>query len=273
MASTPGARRWILPFPATDALSPARKRWRERRRLEAQRLIALEKRFLPLLLTAVLPILLMPFTARYGWQGHALLALVFNLLIVQSIRTLPVMTGVPYARPRQAFFCGIGLVGSIGLWVPVASGEWPGGSFHAGEMVLLSLFFLITSTRLVRVLARVPRVNGQVLGGAAAGYLHLGLTGGVLATATQVLVPGSFSLGETAGQQLLLDRLTYFSFVTVAGVGYGDVLPANAVGERFVILLSVASTLYMALLVGLLLGRFIASEEVEMLEDEELGPP
>ena len=70
---------------------------------------------------------------------------------------------------------------------------------------------------------------------------------------------------------MLLDRLTYFSFVTIAGVGYGDVLPANAVGERFVILLSVASTLYVALLVGLLLGRFIASEEVEMLEEDELG--
>jgi hypothetical protein len=42
------------------------------------------------------------------------------------------------------------------------------------------------------------------------------------------------------------------------------------VGERFVILLSVASTLYVALLVGLLLGRFIASEEVEMLEDDAL---
>jgi hypothetical protein len=137
-------------------------------------------------------------------------------------------------------------------------------------MVLLSLFFLATSLRLVRLLARVPRVNGLVMAGAAAGYLHLGLTGGVLATATQVLVPGSFSLGAAASHQLLLDRLTYFSFVTIAGVGYGDVLPSNAVGERFVILLSVASTLYVALLVGLLLGRFIASEEVVMLEEDQL---
>ncbi len=214
----------------------------------------------------------MPFTARQGWQGHLLLSLAFNLLILQSIRTLPVMAGVPFSRVRQGLYRGIGLVGGLGLWVPVAWGEWPGGSFRVGEMVLLSLFFLATSVRLVRLLARVPRVNVQVMAGAAAGYLHLGLTGGVLATATQVLVPGSFSLGADAAHQLLLDRLTYFSFVTIAGVGYGDVVPANAVGERFVILVSVASTLYVALLVGLLLGRFIASEEVELLEDEELGP-
>ncbi|AFY28822.1 ion channel [Cyanobium gracile] len=213
----------------------------------------------------------MPLTATRGWPANVLLALVFNLLILQSIQTLPVIAGVTYARLRQEIFRGIGVVGGLGLWVPVAMGTWPGGLFRAVEMVLLSLFFLATSLRLVRLLARVPRVNGLVMAGAAAGYLHLGLTGGVLATATQVLVPGSFSLGAAASHQLLLDRLTYFSFVTIAGVGYGDVLPSNAVGERFVILLSVASTLYVALLVGLLLGRFIASEEVAMLEDDALG--
>lgn len=266
----PGARRWILTFRATDPLSPARQRWLERRRVEARRLIALEKRFLPLLISAMLPVLVMPLTATRGWGANLLLALVFNLLILQSILTLPVVNGVTYARLRQDIFRGIGVVGGLGLWVPVLIGTWPGGVFRAVEMVLLSLFFLATSLRLVRLLARVPRVNGLVMAGAAAGYLHLGLTGGVLATATQVLVPGSFSLGAAASNQLLLDRLTYFSFVTIAGVGYGDVLPANAVGERFVILLSVASTLYVALLVGLLLGRFIASEEVEMLENDAL---
>jgi hypothetical protein len=108
------------------------------------------------------------------------------------------------------------------------------------------------------------------MAGAAAGYLLLGFTGGVLATATEVFKPGSFLLGHLAHQQLLLDRLTYFSFVTIAGLGYGDVLPGNAIGERFVILLSVSSTLYVALLVGLLLGRFIASQEVLILEEDSL---
>ncbi|MBD2548867.1 hypothetical protein H6G65_04605 [Microcystis elabens FACHB-917] len=268
----PGARRWILTFRATDPSSLARQRWRERRRHEVRRLIALEKRFLPLLLAALLPILVMPFTATRGWAGQVLLALVFNLLILQSILTLPMIGVTSYARLRQELFRWIGVVGGLGLWLPVLTGTWHGGLFRAAEMVLLSLFFLATSMRLVRVLARVPRVNAQVMAGAAAGYLHLGLTGGVLATATQVLVPGSFSLGAGVSHQLMLDRLTYFSFVTIAGVGYGDVLPANAVGERFAILLSVASTLYVALLVGLLLGRFIASEEVEMLEDDAVGP-
>jgi hypothetical protein len=111
------------------------------------------------------------------------------------------------------------------------------------------------------------------MAGATAGYLLLGLTGGVLATTTQAFAPGAFLLGADHGHQMLLDRLTYYSFITLGGLGYGDVLPGNAIGERFAILLSVTGTLYVALLVGMLLGRFIASEEMRFLEleEEEMG--
>jgi hypothetical protein len=47
------------------------------------------------------------------------------------------------------------------------------------------------------------------------------------------------------------------------------VLPGNPFGERFAILLSIGGTLYVALLVGLLLGRYISSEELKILELEE----
>jgi hypothetical protein len=121
----------------------------------------------------------------------------------------------------------------------------------------------------VQLLARAPRVNTRVMAGAAAGYLLLGLTGGVLATTTQLFVPGSFRIGSMLDQEQLLDRLTYFSFTTIAGLGPGDIVASNAYGERFVILLSVSGTLYVALLVGLLLGRFIASQEVAYLEQDQ----
>ena len=134
--------------------------------------------------------------------------------------------------------------------------------------MLLSLFFLVTSVRLVQRLARAPRVNARVMAGACAGYLLLGITGGVIATATDVFVPGSFRLDAVVDHELLLDRLTYFSFVTIASLGPGDIVAGNAVGARFVLLLSVSSTLYVAMLVGLLLGRFIASQEVEYLEED-----
>ena len=143
-------------------------------------------------------------------------------------------------------------------------------------LLLTGLFSMLASLRLVMVLARVPRVNAEVMAGAAAGYIYLGLTGGLVAAALQVLVPGTFSLGSMGSHELLIDRLTYFSFVVLAGLGLGDVLPHNFLGERFVILLSLSGTLYLALLMGLLIGRFIATQQVELefdaLADEVEDP-
>jgi voltage-gated potassium channel len=42
---------------------------------------------------------------------------------------------------------------------------------------------------------------------------------------------------------MLLDRLTYYSFITLGGLGYGDVVPGNVFGERFAFRLSITGTL------------------------------
>ncbi|MFZ0406821.1 MAG: potassium channel family protein [Cyanobium sp.] len=234
--------------------------------------VRLERQFVPLLVTVLLPIMLLPQTATGHRLGDALLALVVSLLILQSIRTLGRAHFRAGLNLRQRGYACFGLFVMALLWIPVLRGSWQLPAVKASVLVSLSLFFLITSVRLVRLLARVPRVNAQVMAGAAAGYLLLGFTGGVLATATEVYQPGSFLMGHLAHPQLLLDRLTYYSFITIAGLGYGDVVPGNAIGERFAILLSVSSTLYVALLVGLLMGRFIASQEVLILEEDGVWP-
>lgn len=230
-----------------------------------------EQRYLRLLGVAFLPILLMPFTSGPDRGGPIVLALVFSLLIAQSLDTL-----TRQISPRLVATIGLagyrllGMVTLVALWIRPLHGQAGPELLRQLTLTLLSLFFLITSVRLVQQLARAVRVNALVMAGGAAGYLLLGITGGVLATVTQVAVPGSFRFSHGAAPELLLDRLTYFSFVTLGGLGLGDIVPGNAVGERFVILLSVASTLYVALLVGILLGRFIASQEQKILASEHL---
>jgi len=57
--------------------------------------------------------------------------------------------------------------------------------------------------------------------------------------------------------------LSYFAFVTLGSLGYGDVVPASPIGESFAVLVSISSTLYLSLLIGLLLSRFISSQQRE----------
>lgn len=236
--------------------------------LAAGRWVRIERQFVPLLLTTLLPILLLPSTASGDRSSRWLLFSLQVLIILQSLRCLPAFSSSPASRRWEL---GYRLLGGLALATNLAfalSGRSGEQAFQA-MLVPQALFALMSSVRLILLLARVPRVNGQVMAGAAAGYILLGLTGGVLAAATEAFIPGTFLLGIGPSREMLLDRLTYFSFVTLAGLGYGDVLPGNAFGERFAILLSVSGTLYVVLLVGLLLGRFIASEEVRFLEREE----
>ena len=116
------------------------------------------------------------------------------------------------------------------------------------------------------MLANCERVSGKTLSLGAAGYVHLGLTAGLLATVLQMADPDSFNLGAVPVQESLAARLSYFSFVTLGSLGYGDVVPASPIGESFAVLLSLSSTLYLSLLIGLLLSRFISAREDEIQE-------
>jgi voltage-gated potassium channel len=247
-----------------------------KRRFQRQ-LVKLEPQFVPLLCSVLLLVVLLPVTAEPGSRFPWLLPLLLTFLVSQSLRALP---GLKPNRLSMAMFTVqriLGISAIVTMWA-LALMEQRGPYLLLRFMVLLltGLFSMLASLRLVMVLARVPRVNAEVMAGAAAGYIYLGLTGGLVAAALQVLVPGTFSLGNMGGHELLIDRLTYFSFVVLAGLGLGDVLPHNALGERFVILLSLSGTLYLALLMGLLIGRFIATQEVELefdaLADEVEDP-
>jgi len=238
----------------------------ERKRLSQRRLVKLEPQFVPLLFSVLLPVVLLPVTAdpsgRYQW----LLPLLLTFLVGQSLRCLPALAPGRLSELLLVFqrLLGLGAIG--GMWSLALGGrrETAALALRFTVLLLTGLFSLLASLKLVVLLARVPRVNARVMAGAAAGYVYLGLTGGLVASALQVLVPGSFTLGLDGRHEFLIDRLTYFSFVVLAGLGMGDVLPNNALGERFVILLSLAGTLYLALLMGLLIGRFIATQEVEL---------
>lgn len=242
-----------------------RSRYLERQRRLQRRLVQLEPQFVPLLLSVLLPVLLLPVAALPGGRFYWLLPVLLTAQVIQSLRSLPALGFGRLSKGVLALQRVLGFGAITGMWLLTLVDHHSGYQLlRFGVLLFSGLFSLLASLKLVLLLARVPRVNAQVMAGAAAGYIYLGFTGGLVAAALQVVNPGTFTLGIETGHVLLLDRLTYFSFVVLAGLGLGDVLPTNPLGERFVILLSLSGTLYLALLIGLLIGRFIATQEVEL---------
>jgi voltage-gated potassium channel len=243
----------------------ARSRLLERQRHFQRRLVKLEPQFVPLLLSVLLPVVLLPVSALPSGRFLWLLPVLFTIQVGQSLRSLPALGPGLLSQVLLALQRVLGFGAITGLWtLTLVAHRSEHQLLRFGVLVISGLFSMLSTLKLVLLLARVPRVNAQVMAGAAAGYIYLGLTGGLVASTLQVGIPGTFSLGLDVGHELLVDRLTYFSFVVLAGLGLGDVLPHNPLGERFVILLSLSGTLYLALLMGLLIGRFIATQEVEL---------
>ena len=212
------------------------------------------------LLATLLPILVMPFTNLEGNAIQRLLLPVSTFwLVLLSLRIMPRDLLRWRGWSFTALYRVLGLLCVAVMWLPFVLGHHAGHQWHVPILSVITGFYLSTTVGIVLVLAQVKRVNEAVLCLGAAGYILLGLTGGQLATALEVLSPGSFSLGRMLPGEELVERLSYFSFVTLGSLGYGDVLPATAVAESFAVLLSVTATLYITLMIGLLLSRYIES--------------
>lgn len=242
-------------------------------RLPAGVIARRERRFPWFLLTALFPLIVDPLGRPDGGDlERALLPLSVTLLVIQSLRAMP-----PWAARFGPFRVNglyrlLGVVSALAVW-------WPLFAHHRAPLMayiiivsLRALFYLLTAIRIVQVLANSQRVSIRTLCLGAAGYVHLGLTAGLLATVLQLVDPDSFNLGAMAPREILLTRLSYFAFITLGSLGYGDVLPASPIGETFAVLLSLISTLYVSLLIGLLLSRFILSEESDLVESIEEDP-
>ena len=213
------------------------------------------------LLATLLPLLVMPFT---NLDGNALQRLLLPFttlfLVVMALRIAP-EAGLHSRRGSWLLaYRSLGLLCVVLMWLPMIRGHHVPHNWHFPILAAISAFYGATAIVILLILSKVEQVNERVLCLGAAGYIHLGLTGGQFATALEILRPGSFSLGQMLPGEELVERLSYFTFVTLGSLGYGDVLPKTAVAESFTVLLSLSGTLYITLMIGLLLSRYIASE-------------
>ena len=112
--------------------------------------------------------------------------------------------------------------------------------------------------RLVKQLAAEPVVNESLLIGATAGYLHIGLTAGLVMSALETIQPGSFeplAVESMGGSSVLVaaqvfSSINYFAFVCLTTVGFGDISPILPLARMVSIGTSVAGPLYLAAVMG-----------------------
>ncbi|MEB3300359.1 MAG: potassium channel family protein [Cyanobacteriota bacterium] len=149
---------------------------------------------------------------------------------------------------------------------------------------LLGLFLVFISWSLVRLLGRLAREvpsQGDLLAGGLAGYLLLGIHGGLLLTVIDSLVPGSFrdtatgalvqlpplgsALAATSAWDLNVHRIMYFAFVSLTTVGYGDIAPTEPLARLASVALSVLGPFYIAVVIAVVVSRYLQAPQPPQL--------
>lgn len=159
--------------------------------------------------------------------------------------------------------------------LPLESAGWVRWLGYSSVM----LFLFGAAAVIVRALFRVETLALDGILGSVCGYLFLGLGWATLFSLIEMSRPGSFAWNTTLPVRSdvpdsPLPELTYFSFVTLTTVGYGDVSPTGRLTRTLSWMEAITGQFYLAVVVAgvvtLLLAR---SRRPARSTDHSADPP
>jgi len=161
-------------------------------------------------------------------------------------------------REQRRIAIFLGLIAFLGIWIghgidgPASRSVLVEAHLIAAGVLGFALYGILRATLL-------NHASGDALFGAVCGYLLLGIIWSVLYSAVETAFPGSFHFPSPADAGAAAARPSrgtfgYFSFVTLATVGYGDVTPVTALARTLAWMEAIAGQFYLAVLVAGLVG-------------------
>lgn len=149
----------------------------------------------------------------------------------------------------------LGVALAIMVWLDLAGLEGLSGVVTT-QVVALLFFAVVAYELLVDILAKESRVDSNLIAGAIAVYLLIGVCFSFVYELVYTLNPESFKgVGEGV---TVHTTFTYFSFVTMTTLGYGDITPLTKIGGTFATLEAIIGQLYLTILVARLVGMHIS---------------
>jgi hypothetical protein len=103
------------------------------------------------------------------------------------------------------------------------------------------------------------RVDAERICAALCVYLLIGLAFGGFFASLDASAPGSL-VGTRGEGPLRIDEAVYFSFVTLATLGYGDFAPVSTAARALAVLEAVFGQLFLAVLVARLVSQYMREE-------------
>ncbi len=153
------------------------------------------------------------------------------------------------------FFAGTLVLFMIGSGLLRDYFDWgPAGLL---DLAVMLVFFVSVAYSTGRRVLTIGEVDINKIVGAFTIYLLFGLIWSTLYLFVLEISPTAFNGIEYANWADNFSTTTYFSYVTLTTLGYGDISPAEPLSRVLVFLEAMAGTFYMAVVIASLIGSHV----------------
>ena len=233
------------------------------------RLLSTRFKFRTLLIFLFLLAVIDPVLKQFGKVGLNFLDVLFTISLLTALYSI--------SGNRKILLSGILLIAPIFFlgWTDFAKNE-----FYQGLVIYtfaMAFFGFVAGSILIHIVAE-ESVTMDLIYGSACVYFLIGFVWAIGYGLIELLIPGSFSVGGHVLTRIdylnqygfLNDNLSYFSFITLTTLGYGDILPLSPPAKSAASLEAIVGQLYIALLVARLVGLHTSQSMARKRERKEL---
>lgn len=215
--------------------------------------VKMKNRFLYIIFATMLVLLVDPFIRPLGLIGH-----LFSALLLAMI---PLASAYALTKDRKKAIIVLFLAAPFVILY--------GLSFFFTNRPLMvvavsfgTILYFYIVVLLVKNLLSIRVITADLVYCAISIYLLIGIMWAGIYTVIEGISPGSFSRpSETAD-------LLYFSFVTLTTVGFGDVAPLSVLGRRLAVFEAAMGSIYMAVIIAMIVGRYMSMQVEQDSESE-----
>ena len=141
--------------------------------------------------------------------------------------------------------------------------EWISELINLSVVNYLSLlanviFFQFIVVKLIIQIAKSKKADAGVIFESINGYLMMGLMFTTWIAIAMLYDPASFSFQIT---NPTIREFTYFTFVTMTTLGYGEITPVAPFAKSISILISTSGQIYVAVIIAMLVGKYAGNQK------------
>ncbi len=223
-----------------------------------------KRKFLFLLVSLLLLFFFYPFVQRSP-AADIILDIVFLVILLSSIYAI---------SERKKFFFIALLLAVAGFGPTILNYFFATLTLRLVSVSAYGLFFILMAIEILSTIMKAKKVTTETIYASICVYLLLGIIWTMLYSAIEITEPGSFLSGgavidvhEDHARRNLYDDFSYYTFVTLTTLGYGDITPVSPIARALSSLEAVIGQLYIAVLIAGLVGiRFSQSGRNDRLD-------